>query len=184
MVFNGGISLKRLEKIVSLKMKILLAVAFAAAVFVCGGCKKAGEDEIFLETVAESCDGTDPHKQQVDQGPDISETEKEEPVYVHVCGQVKQPGVYSPDEEQARQWMETGKISGGIPETPEKGGKVDLNRASVEELMTLSGIGQSRAEAIVRYREEIGDFQAIEDVMKVSGIKENAFNKIKDNITV
>lgn len=50
--------------------------------------------------------------------------------------------------------------------------------------MTLSGIGQSRAEAIVRYREEIGDFQAIEDVMKVSGIKENAFNKIKDNITV
>ena len=65
-----------------------------------------------------------------------------------------------------------------------KGGKVDLNRASVEELMTLSGIGQSRAEAIVRYREEIGDFQAIEDVMKVSGIKENAFNKIKDNITV
>ena len=224
MVFHGGISLKRLEKIVSLKMKILLAVAFAAAVFVCGGCKKAGEDEIFLETVAESCDGTDPHKQQVDQGPDISETEKEEPVYDHVCGQVKQPGVYSlkkgsrlyeaidmaggitekgvsdalnlalvledgmrimvPDEEQARQWMETGKISGGIPETPEKGGKVDLNRASVEELMTLSGIGQSRAEAIVRYREEIGDFQAIEDVMKVSGIKENAFNKIKDNITV
>ena len=174
--------------------------------------------------MAESCDGTDPHKQQVDQGPDISETEKEEPVYVHVCGQVKQPGVYSlkkgsrlyeaidmaggitekgvsdalnlalvledgmrimvPDEEQARQWMETGKISGGIPETPEKGGKVDLNRASVEELMTLSGIGQSRAEAIVRYREEIGDFQTIEDVMKVSGIKENAFNKIKDNITV
>ena len=45
MVFHGGISLKRLEKIVSLKMKILLAVAFAAAVFVCGGCKKAGEDE-------------------------------------------------------------------------------------------------------------------------------------------
>ena len=68
MVFHGGISLKRLEKIVSLKMKILLAVAFAAAVFVCGGCKKAGEDEIFLETVAESCDGTDPHKQSVDQG--------------------------------------------------------------------------------------------------------------------
>ena len=38
-------------------MKILLAVAFAAAVFVCGGCKKAGEDEIFLETVLKAVTG-------------------------------------------------------------------------------------------------------------------------------
>jgi competence protein ComEA len=50
--------------------------------------------------------------------------------------------------------------------------------------MTLTGIGQSRAEAIIRYREEIGSFERIEDVMKVSGIKESAFNKIKDDITV
>ena len=63
-------------------------------------------------------------------------------------------------------------------------GKVNLNRADVKELMTLTGIGQSRAEAIIRYREEIGSFERIEDVMKVSGIKESAFNKIKDDITV
>ena len=86
------------------KRQILLAVAFAAAVFVCGGCKKAGEDEIFLETVVESCDGTDPHKQQVDQEPDISETEKEEPVYVHVCGQVK-PVSYTHLQVLLRNWL-------------------------------------------------------------------------------
>ena len=49
--------------------------------------------------------------------------------------------------------------------------------------MTLSGIGQSRAEAIVRYRKRSGIFRPLK-MMKVSGIKENAFNKIKDNITV
>ena len=50
--------------------------------------------------------------------------------------------------------------------------------------MTLSGIGESRAEDIIRYREENGGFQNIEDIMKVSGIKDAAFQKIKDRITV
>ena len=61
---------------------------------------------------------------------------------------------------------------------------VDLNTATKEELMTLSGIGESRAEDIIRYREENGGFQNIEDIMKVSGIKDAAFQKIKDRITV
>ena len=61
---------------------------------------------------------------------------------------------------------------------------VNLNTASKEELMTLSGIGESRAEDIIRYREENGGFQNIEDIMKVSGIKDAAFQKIKDRITV
>ena len=50
--------------------------------------------------------------------------------------------------------------------------------------MTLSGIGESRADAIIRYQEMYGGFKAIEDVMNVSGIKEGAFEKIKDSITV
>lgn len=61
---------------------------------------------------------------------------------------------------------------------------VNLNTATKEELMTLSGIGESRAEDIIRYREESGGFQNIEDIMKVSGIKDAAFQKIKDRITV
>jgi competence protein ComEA len=63
-------------------------------------------------------------------------------------------------------------------------GKVNLNTATKEELMTLRGIGEARAEDIIRYREEQGGFGAIEEIMNVSGIKEAAFQKIKDSITV
>lgn len=62
--------------------------------------------------------------------------------------------------------------------------KVDINTASKEELMKLSGIGQSRAEAILAYRQEHGRFQKIEEIMNVSGIKEAAFSKIKEQIIV
>lgn len=63
-------------------------------------------------------------------------------------------------------------------------GKLDLNRADVAALMELPGIGQSKAEAIVGYREEHGSFSQTEDLMKVEGIKEGVFNKIKDRIKV
>ena len=63
-------------------------------------------------------------------------------------------------------------------------GLVNLNTATKEELMTLKGIGESKAEDIIRYREKSGGFKKIEDIMKISGIKENGFQKIKDSITV
>ena len=63
-------------------------------------------------------------------------------------------------------------------------GKVNINQASEEELMTLPGIGASKAADIVRYREEQGRFEQIEDIMNISGIKEAVFGKIKDKITV
>lgn len=63
-------------------------------------------------------------------------------------------------------------------------GLVDINKADLQTLMTLSGIGQTRAEAIVKYREESGPFQSIEDIMNVPGIKESVFQKIKDQIKV
>lgn len=66
----------------------------------------------------------------------------------------------------------------------EQDGRVNLNTATKEQLMTLSGIGEARAEAILAYRRESGGFKTIEDIMKVSGIKEAAFQKIKDDITV
>ena len=61
---------------------------------------------------------------------------------------------------------------------------IDLNRASKEELMTLTGIGEAKADAIIRYRQENGGFNRIEDIMNISGIKQSAFDKIKDSITV
>ena len=63
-------------------------------------------------------------------------------------------------------------------------GLVNLNTADVAALMTLPGIGESRAKAIISYREQHGAFVKIEDIMKISGIKEAAFSKIKDKITV
>ena len=63
-------------------------------------------------------------------------------------------------------------------------GLVNLNTATKEELMTLKGIGESKAEDIIRYREKSGGFKKIEDIMKISGIKEAGFQKIKDSITV
>lgn len=61
-------------------------------------------------------------------------------------------------------------------------GLVNINTAGRAELMTLPGIGESRAEAIIAWREQNGNFSDIEDIMKVSGIKEAAFAKIKDKI--
>lgn len=63
-------------------------------------------------------------------------------------------------------------------------GKVNINTASLDELMTLSGIGEGKAQSIISYREERGKFQNIEDIMNVDGIKEGVFNQIKDKITV
>lgn len=61
---------------------------------------------------------------------------------------------------------------------------VNLNTASKEELMTLPGVGESKANAIISYREMNGNFKSIEGIMNITGIKEGLFNKIKDYITV
>ena len=50
--------------------------------------------------------------------------------------------------------------------------------------MTLPGIGEAKAEAIIEYRDAQGSFQTIEDIMNIPGIKEAVFSKIKDKITV
>lgn len=61
---------------------------------------------------------------------------------------------------------------------------ININTASLEQLMTLSGIGESKAKSIISYREENGNFKAIEDITKVSGIGQALYEKIKDYITV
>ena len=59
---------------------------------------------------------------------------------------------------------------------------ISINTATKEELMTLTGIGESKAEAIIKYRDENGIFENLDDIMKVAGIGESAYTKIKDNI--
>ena len=63
-------------------------------------------------------------------------------------------------------------------------GKVNINKAGIEELMTLKGIGKSKAEKIIEYRNENGGFKSAEDIMKINGIKKSAFDKIKDSICI
>lgn len=62
-------------------------------------------------------------------------------------------------------------------------GLININTASLEELMMLSGIGEAKAKDIIAYREANGGFNTIEEIQNVSGIGENLYAKIKENIT-
>lgn len=68
--------------------------------------------------------------------------------------------------------------------TSSNSGKININIASIEELKTLAGIGQSTAEKIIDYRNEVSKFDKIEDIKNVSGIGDSKFNSIKDKIVV
>ena len=62
---------------------------------------------------------------------------------------------------------------------PQEEGVVSINRATASELQSLPGIGATRAEAIIRYREEVGGFSQLEDLRNVSGIGVSTFENIK-----
>lgn len=177
-------------------------------------------------------------------------TTQESRICVHVCGQVRSPGVYElaqgsrvwdaveaagglteeaapdavnlavpvadgskitiPSQEEVRQAQQRGDAEQGSAEYgaggqgwyEEPGGEgqpgseggtgsqgtgsalVDINRADADQLMKIPGIGQVRAEAIIAYREACGRFETVEDIMKVTGIKDGLFAKIRDYITV
>lgn len=90
--------------------------------------------------------------------------------------------VYIPSTEEAHGLpVDVTEGSSGSEQTE---GKINLNSASREQLMTLPGIGEGKAGNIISYREEHGKFQSIEDLMKVDGIKEGTYEKLKDRITV
>lgn len=94
--------------------------------------------------------------------------------------------IYVPTKEEvdalAVVYSDTGSGSGGT--TSDSTGRVNINTATLEELTTLPGIGDTRARAIIDYREQNGAFGNIEDIMQVTGIKEKSFSKIKDSICV
>lgn len=75
------------------------------------------------------------------------------------------------------------EIENIIPSSNDKN-KVNINTASINELDTLSGIGPSKAESIIKYREENGTFKSIEEIKNVTGIGEALFEKFKENITI
>ena len=141
-----------------------------------------------------------------------------ETICVHVCGYVKNPGVYY--LTKGARIHEAVEMAGGMTEeadsqyvnlaeeaedgtkiyipgleevadgrvlfgaADEEDGLVNINTASLEELKTLPGIGDIKAEAIISYRESEGAFTAIEDIMNIDGIKESSYEKIKEHIKV
>lgn len=79
---------------------------------------------------------------------------------------------------------EIGVVEETLMSAEKMAGKININSAEAEELEMLSGIGSTRAADIVKYREENGNFNQIEDIMEVSGIGEKTFEEIKEYITV
>ena len=153
-----------------------------------------------------------------------TEQTKETEIYVHVCGCVKKPGVYSlhfgartqeainaaggfsekanqtawnlaevlqdgmqiyvPSKDEAKEALNEEQSSQKDLSASQRKDTVNINRASKEDLVTLPGIGESRADAIIARREEKGTFTSIEEIKDVAGIGDGIFNRIKDLITV
>ena len=115
---------------------------------------------------------------------------------VYIGGAVVNPGIYSLMEGETIQAVlldvglepdaDLNRIAIYIPEEGEEQSpqKVDINRAEQWLLEALPGIGETRAEDIVKYRSENGEFKRIEDLLQVKGIGQGTFDKIKGNITV
>lgn len=140
-------------------------------------------------------------------------SEEDTVCYVYVCGEVNVPGVYKlPAGSRVYEAIQlagglTEKADaaavnqallladGQMIQIPAQGeeshtaieeedGRVDLNTADIRELMEIPGIGEAKAKSIIAYREQNGGFQSAEDVMKITGIKEGLYSKMKDYITV
>ncbi len=103
--------------------------------------------------------------EQINQAEKINDGQK---IYVYTKEEIQQKKEEKPIQEQRA--LEDGKI--------------DLNHADKDMLMTLQGIGAARADAILSYREKRGGFSGIEELMQVEGIKKKTYEKLKDQIVV
>lgn len=185
--------------------RIKILVLIVTLLFGIAGCQKKESEILLLEPTEPTV--ADEGVKESTESPETTES-----IFVYVCGAVNIEGVYElPSGSRVYKAIE---VAGGfredadtkavnqaqimedeeriyIPVIGEKvqsesegNGKIDINRASKEELMSLPGVGESRADSIIKYREDVGAFQSIEDIMQVSGIKEGLFEKIKNLITV
>ena len=206
------------------------SVVVIMCVVFCVGCqKKSQETDLKTVSVREEEPESTPEDSREDTKEDVGKVKEEdtakkkddavpdtedrpEKLYVHVCGNVNQPGVY--ELQQDSRVFEAIEAAGGMTTTAafsylnqaellkdgqqiyvpsqeavenvsgQYDGKVNLNTASKEELLTLNGIGDVRAQAILKYREEHGEFRSIEELMEVEGIKKGTFQKLKDQIKI
>lgn len=93
--------------------------------------------------------------------------------------------IYIPNREEEKQ-IETTEVKGNNTGTVKitKNSKVNINKASISELKQITGIGESTANKIIDYRENVGKFKKIEDIKEVKGIGDSKYESIKDKITI
>lgn len=93
--------------------------------------------------------------------------------------------IYIPVEgEELSETVIAGTNSNTANISKDEDGKVNLNQATKEELMTLSGVGEKKAEKIIEYREENGSFKTIEDLKNVNGFGEKSFESLEKYISI
>ncbi len=136
-----------------------------------------------------------------------TDTEMIHGIYVDVCGAVNVPGVYELSENA--RVCDAIEAAGGLTEDAAReavnmartlsdgeqifvaskaesslSDKLNINTATLEELCSLPGLGEAKAQAIIDYRLQHGSFQNLEDLMKVPGIKEGLYQKIREMIRI
>lgn len=92
--------------------------------------------------------------------------------------------VYIPSVEEGQERSSDSMVTQSGSVYGQTDGRININSASQEQLMSLPGIGEGKAGSIISYREEHGKFTSIEELMNVDGIKEGTYEKLKDRITV
>lgn len=93
--------------------------------------------------------------------------------------------IYIPNREEEKQ-IEITEVKGNNTGTVKitKNSKININKASISELKQITGIGESTANKIIDYRENVGKFKKIEDIKEVKGIGDSKYESIKDKITI
>jgi competence protein ComEA len=186
----------------TLLVVLLVGILLAGSVYLYGG-KPGGGDQV-QEVVNRSV-----QEQSSMQEKDMTQGQ----VKVHVKGEVHQPGVYALPEDsrvidavqaaggakggadvdklnlaaRLEDGMEVVVLSQGESTTVVQqaaDARINLNTASAEELDRLPGIGSTRAQAIVEYRQEHGRFLAVDDLKQVPGIGPKMLDQIRDKVTV
>lgn len=192
-----------------MKKRIFIIAGVFWAVFLFAAC---GAETLLLdengEPVCESLNESDivvTDGEMMAEGIQAAETPT---LFIHVCGAVEMPGVYELpigsriydavlaagdfDAEADREAVNlVQELTDGeqirIPFIGEgsdagRNGLIDINTAGEEELCQIPGIGESRAGAIIAYREEFGRFESVEELMKVPGIKEGIYARVSTYI--
>lgn len=143
---------------------------------VCGAVKEPGVYELEEDSrVFQAIEAAGGFSENADtlwlnQAAVLSDGEKIQVYTLEETQAMKDQGIVSYEEEKAA--------------SEEENEKININKASVEGLQEIPGIGEVRAQAIADYREESGGFKSIEDIQEVPGIKGKTFEKIADYITV